>query len=113
MNTEVAASDIVKGDVDSAHPSWLVSLYKSVFHFILGSFFLVLNIFQEFFKPGLGDKANVSAAEEVASSVAQPTPINNTTRASPAGEDVESAKNVKFTEVSANSIELMMFMLIR
>jgi RNA recognition motif-containing protein len=90
MSTQVMhSSSDMKGE-ESGHPSWLVSLYQSVFHFFLG----LLNIFQELFKHG--DKESMpNAEEEVGDSI-----VSGSGRVAPAGELDDTLQNVKETNTS-------------
>jgi len=81
----------MKGE-ESGHPSWLVSLYQSVFHFILG----LLNVFQELFKHGDKESMPSTAEEEVGDSL-----ISGSGRIAAAGELEETVlQNVKETQIS-------------
>jgi len=70
--------------VDSAHgnPNWLVTLYQSVFHFILG----LLNLFQELFKSGSEKGQMSSNDEDVGSRSVAHDVIGGTGRVAPAGD---------------------------
>jgi hypothetical protein len=84
MTTQVHSSSDINKEVEGSgqHPSWLVSLYQSVFLFLVG----LLNVFQELFKPGLGEKTLPTVDEEhLANSIGQST-ISGTGRVLPAGE---------------------------